>query len=200
MIAHKALLVHNNLHPALSSGEIQFAIGHEFSHYKHRDQLTYPIACCVVPLCVYGSLRFYNHTVQNFLSKIQQRYKPGTNAYRFLQVAKTANGIISCNPITNYLLNTYILNKIEQYRELRADQESATFLKKNDDGVSCFVKMQDPKIRQQFMYICSTPIPVDWKMTAYVLILCAPEFVLSRYFRFQSHPPLKERIAQLLRN
>lgn len=173
---HAAVAVSTGIMELLDKGELRGVIAHELAHVKNRDILTSSIAATIG-----GALSFMAEMIYGFGSLFTSNDDEGRNPIVGLLVAIIA-------PIIAMLIQF----AISRSREFEADSTGATIAGETHGLSSALAKLHSSTARHMSQYDDNRAA----QMAASHMYIANP-FAGNLANLFSTHPPAKERIAQL---
>lgn len=177
-----------------SSEEQKHILAHELTHIKYQDTYTRTLATICAPFVSYCAIKGTAQIITSIIDKITSSVDPEEARERpfFLALLAVKNGtnFLSKNPLANsltqYLLSLYLLSKLCQFQETRADIEGALLAGTVKGGLSWLYNEAIGKYPQ--------PKPLDF----FTALKAAPLMVFNTILGYQEHPSIGQRMKDLI--
>lgn len=148
--AHKTISINPRLLMLFNEKERELVVGHEFRHIYNHDSVVGDLWRMTCPVISYGILQAYYKGSNYLLNALQRRTAKKTPLYDWISHLKVINAAVAHNCITNFVLTMYLERKFINFKELRADRESALLLSNVPAAISALKNMQDSNFLERF--------------------------------------------------
>jgi hypothetical protein len=198
MFFDKLLKINPNIINKTPLEQLRFVIGHEFGHKLYSHNLKFDIAEITVPVLTLLGLKVCDHLTTKLIKKLKAltQIKETDLSYKALNILETLNRLFYNFPLTHYILTEYILSKISQDQEKRADLISVRML-------NCTQGALDFLSNKKLIHIQDFFLQYPLLVTKYMIDqLFSGDFkglieVISLFLEFNTHPSYEERIAYI---